>query len=150
MWKQCLREHRKAPISDSKVPKSLVNQGKNRFRFIRDVEVASSNLVTSTIEAKMRGIASHFCFDSRYSNSDWFAKQTQVRIPKVSRSYLVLPFAMQILSIKLATSMNSSLILYKAVGGALPPYFICLVLFLLNYKSRADNCNYCKSRESCA
>ena len=49
-------------------------------RYVRDVEVASSNLVTSTIKAKMRGNASHFCFDSGYSNLSWFAKQTQVRI----------------------------------------------------------------------
>jgi hypothetical protein len=41
---------------------------------------------TRTIKAKMRGIASHFCFDSGYSNLDWFAKQTQVRILKESRS----------------------------------------------------------------
>ena len=42
-WKQCLQEHPKAPFSDWKAPKNLVNQGKNRCRFVRDVEVASSH-----------------------------------------------------------------------------------------------------------
>ena len=47
-WKQCMQEHPKAPFSDAKTLKSLVNQGKNRFRFVRDVETAGSNPVTRT------------------------------------------------------------------------------------------------------
>ena len=48
MWKQCEREHRKASFSDTKAPKSPRNQEKNYHLTLRDVEVASSNLVTST------------------------------------------------------------------------------------------------------
>ena len=40
--------------------KSPVATLRKRLATKWDVEVASSNLVTSTIEAKMRGIASHF------------------------------------------------------------------------------------------
>ena len=47
-WKQCEREHPKASFSDSKVLKSLVNQGKNRCRFVWDVDAAGSNPVTPT------------------------------------------------------------------------------------------------------
>ena len=47
-WKQCEREHALAPISDTKAPKSLVNQGKNRYIFLRDVDAAGSNPVTPT------------------------------------------------------------------------------------------------------
>ena len=47
-WKQCDREHPKASISDTKAPKSLVNQGKNRYIFLGVVEAASSSLVTQT------------------------------------------------------------------------------------------------------
>ena len=45
-WKQCLQEHPKASFSDTKAPKSLVNQGKNRCRFVLDVDAAGSNPVT--------------------------------------------------------------------------------------------------------
>ena len=79
VWKQCLQEHRKAPISDTKAPKSRKNHLKIKCATLRDVEVASSNLVTST--KKQRGANAPLCFWSRYSNSSWFAKQTQVRIP---------------------------------------------------------------------
>ena len=41
-WKQCLQEHPKASFLDSKAPKSLVNQGKNRLRFLWDQDVAGS------------------------------------------------------------------------------------------------------------
>ena len=47
-WKQCLQEHPKASFLDSKAPKSLVNQGKNRCRFVWDVDAAGSNPVTPT------------------------------------------------------------------------------------------------------
>ena len=47
-WKQCLQEHSKALFSDTKAPKSLVNQGKNRCRFVWDVDAAGSNPVTPT------------------------------------------------------------------------------------------------------
>ena len=47
-WKQCDGEHPKASFSDTKVPKSLVNQAKNRCRFLGVVEAASSSLVTQT------------------------------------------------------------------------------------------------------
>ena len=50
-WKQCEREHPKASFSDSKVLKSLVNQGKNRCRFVWDVDAAGSNPVTPTISS---------------------------------------------------------------------------------------------------
>ena len=50
-WKQCDGEHPKASISDTKAPKSLVNQGKNRLRFLWDVDAAGSNPVTPTILA---------------------------------------------------------------------------------------------------
>ena len=45
-WKQCEREHPKASFSDLKVLKSLVNQGKNRCRFVWAVNAAGSNPVT--------------------------------------------------------------------------------------------------------
>ena len=80
MWKQYLREHRKAPISDSKASKSLVNQGKNRFRFVRDVEVASSNLVISTIKTKERQRLS-FVFMMRYSSSSWLRSNCKFAYP---------------------------------------------------------------------
>jgi len=47
-WKQCEREHPKASFSDTKVPKSLVNQGKNRCRFVWELDAAGSSPVTST------------------------------------------------------------------------------------------------------
>ena len=47
-WKQCDGEHRKAPFLDTKSPKSLVNQGKNRYIFLWDVDAAGSNPVTPT------------------------------------------------------------------------------------------------------
>ena len=47
-WKQCPQEHPKAPFSDTKAPKSLVNQGKNRCRFVWDQDVAGSNPVIPT------------------------------------------------------------------------------------------------------
>ena len=48
VWKQCEREHRKASVSDTKAPKSRKNHLKIKCATLRDVEVASSNLVTST------------------------------------------------------------------------------------------------------
>ena len=63
VWKQCERKHLKASFSDSKAPKSLVNQAKNRCRFLWEHDVAGSNPVIPT---KNRG------FDrnrSRRSNS---------------------------------------------------------------------------------
>ena len=47
-WKQCPQEHPKAPFSDTKAPKSLVNQGKNRLRFLWGQDVAGSNPVIPT------------------------------------------------------------------------------------------------------
>ena len=47
-WKQCPQEHPKASFSDSKAPKSLVNQGKNRLRFLWDFDAAGSSPVTPT------------------------------------------------------------------------------------------------------
>ena len=47
-WKQCEREHRKASFSDTKAPKSLVNQGKNYHLTLWDVDAAGSNPVTPT------------------------------------------------------------------------------------------------------
>ena len=43
-WKQCDEEHRKAPFSDTKAPKSPRNQEKNYHLTLRDVEVAGSHL----------------------------------------------------------------------------------------------------------
>ena len=59
-WKQCEREHPKASFSDSKVLKSLVNQGKNRCRFVWDVDAAGSNPVTPTILALEQDFQSLF------------------------------------------------------------------------------------------
>ena len=47
-WKQFLQEHRKASFSDTKAPKSLVNQGKNRYIFLWDQDGAGSIPVTPT------------------------------------------------------------------------------------------------------
>ena len=47
-WKQCLQEHSKALFSDTKAPKSLVNQGKNRLRFLWEHDAAGSSPVTPT------------------------------------------------------------------------------------------------------
>ena len=47
-WKQCDGEHPKAPLSDTKAPKSLVNQAKNRYRFVWEQDVAGSNPVIPT------------------------------------------------------------------------------------------------------
>ena len=47
-WKQCLQEHPKAPILDSKAPKSLVNQAKNRLFSVWEQDAAGSSPVTST------------------------------------------------------------------------------------------------------
>ena len=52
VWKQCEREHQKALISDTKAPKSRKNHLKIKCATLRDVEAASSNLVTSTIKTK--------------------------------------------------------------------------------------------------
>ena len=51
VWKQCLQEHPKAPISDSKAPKSLVNQAKNRLFSVWEHDVAGSNPVIPTISS---------------------------------------------------------------------------------------------------
>ena len=51
MWKQCLKEHTKALISDTKAPKSLIEQGKNRHFSVWDVDAAGSNPVTPTISS---------------------------------------------------------------------------------------------------
>ena len=59
-WKQCEREHPKASFSDSKVLKSLVNQGKNRCRFVWNVDAAGSNPVTPTILALKSNFQSLF------------------------------------------------------------------------------------------
>ena len=48
VWKQCERKHLKASFSDSKAPKSLVNQAKNRCRFLWEHDVAGSNPVIPT------------------------------------------------------------------------------------------------------
>ena len=50
-WKQCLQEHPKAPILDSKAPKSLVNQAKNRLFSVWEHDVAGSNPVIPTISS---------------------------------------------------------------------------------------------------
>ena len=47
-WKQCWQEHPKASFSDTKAPKSLLNQGKNRCRFVWEQDVAGSNPVIPT------------------------------------------------------------------------------------------------------
>ena len=86
MWKQYLREHRKAPISDSKASKSLVNQGKNRFRFVRVLEAASSSPATSTIftvrkdcnTEKSLIIKDFLRFMRRFFNSNSFAEKIAV------------------------------------------------------------------------
>ena len=57
-WKQCLQEHPKASFSDTKAPKSLVNQAKNRCRFVWDVDAAGSNPVTPTKKAIERLVLS--------------------------------------------------------------------------------------------
>ena len=51
VWKQCLQEHPKAPISDSKAPKSLVNQAKNQLFSVWEHDVAGSNPVIPTISS---------------------------------------------------------------------------------------------------
>ena len=50
-WKQCEREHPKASFSDTKAPKSPLNQGKNRCRFVWEQDVAGSNPVIPTISS---------------------------------------------------------------------------------------------------
>ena len=50
-WKQCLQEHPKASFSDTKAPKSLVNQAKNRYIFLWEHDVAGSNPVIPTKNA---------------------------------------------------------------------------------------------------
>ena len=47
-WKQCEREYPKASFLDSKSPKSLVNQGKNRYRFVWELVQAGSTPVIPT------------------------------------------------------------------------------------------------------
>ena len=47
-WKQCEREHLKASFLDSKAPKSLVNQEKNRCRFVWDHQAAGLSPVAPT------------------------------------------------------------------------------------------------------
>ena len=50
-WKQCPQEHPKALFSDTKAPKSLINQGKNLCRFVWELDAAGSSPVTSTISS---------------------------------------------------------------------------------------------------
>ena len=65
-WKQCLQEHPKAPISDSKVPKSLVNQAKNRLFSVWEHDVAGSNPVIPNILALKSNFQSLFlCLSHR-------------------------------------------------------------------------------------
>ncbi len=56
MWKQCLQEHPKASFSDTKAPKSLVNQAKNRCRFLWEQDAAGSNPVTRTKDPKSASV----------------------------------------------------------------------------------------------
>ena len=80
-WKQCLQEHPKASFSDTKAPKSLVNQAKNRCRFVWDVDAAGSNPVTPTKKPR-RGSPSPWLFSIDVPIQSCFAKQKQVRIPR--------------------------------------------------------------------
>jgi len=48
VWKQCSQEPTRASFSDSKVPKSLVNQGKNYYFWLWEQDVAGSNPVIPT------------------------------------------------------------------------------------------------------
>ena len=59
-WKQCPQEHPKAPFSDTKAPKSLINQGKNLCRFVWEHDVAGSNPVIPTILALEQDFQSLF------------------------------------------------------------------------------------------
>ena len=61
VWKQCLQEHRKAPISDTKAPKSRKNHLKIKCATLRELEARSSNLRTSTKKQK-RVLVALFCF----------------------------------------------------------------------------------------
>ena len=61
-WKQREREHRKASFSDTKAPKSLVNQGKNRYRFLWEHDVAGSNPVCYSAAALSEKINRLFHF----------------------------------------------------------------------------------------
>ena len=65
-WKQCLQEHPKASFSDTKAPKSLVNHGKNRLRFLWDVDAAGSNPVTPTISSVHNESDEHSIFFCLY------------------------------------------------------------------------------------
>jgi len=57
-WKQCRQEHQKASYLDSKAPKSLVNQAKNRYRFVRDHEARSR---TSALRPPMTKLNTRDC-----------------------------------------------------------------------------------------
>jgi len=57
-----MQEHPKASFLDSKAPKSLVNQGKNRCRFLRVQEAVGSNPATPTKTQRV-GLSHPLCFD---------------------------------------------------------------------------------------
>ena len=62
-WKQCDEEHPKASFLDGGAPKSPQNQGKNRYIFLWEQDVAGSNPVipTTTVELEL------FCSSSTFN-----------------------------------------------------------------------------------
>ena len=92
-WKQCLQEHPKAPISDSKAPKSLVNQAKNRLFSVWEHDVAGSNPVIPTKKEKI-ALAVVFSFFAWCVNSVLFcrAKAGSHTVGITKRSEVTLSF----------------------------------------------------------
>ena len=101
-WKQCEREHPKASFSDTKAPKSPRNQGKNRCRFVWELDAAGSSPVTST----------KFGFGKQFPKPFSLLPPTQIlradRFGQPSLLFFFLPLSLSLIALKMAFDASAA------------------------------------------